>query len=101
MFCVDQLKEAGMPVDDAAKFVASELKQAHVPIGGRSSTPPWKTVKNWRYDVTRPGAGDLERHILEALRAECDPKGLSLDQLKKRLAQLLRVTLPQAQHALG
>lgn len=101
IFCIDLLKGAGMTIDEACKFVASELKEAHVPIGGRSSTRPWKTVKNWRYDVTRPGSGDRERP-LQALRAECEfPKDLPLDQLKKRLAQLLRLILPQAQRALG
>jgi hypothetical protein len=59
-------------------------------------------VQNWRYDVTRPGSGDRERHTLEALRAECEfPDDLPLEQRKKRLAQLLRVILPQTQRALG
>jgi hypothetical protein len=94
-FSIDVLKGAGMTIEDAAKFVASELKQAKVPIGARPSTPSWKTVKNWRYDVTKRGPGDCERQTLEALRAEFHfAKEKPLDYLKREISRLLRETLP-------
>jgi hypothetical protein len=95
VFVIDALKGAGMTTDDAAKFVASELKQAKVPIRARPSTPPWKTVKNWRYDVTRRGPEDYERQTLEALRVEFHfAKDMPLDHLKREISRLFRETLP-------
>ena len=94
-FGIDVLKGAGMTIDDDAKIVASELKQAKVPIGARPSTPPWKTVKNWRYDVTRQGPGDCEQQTLEALRVELHfAKDMPLDYLKREISRLFRETLP-------
>jgi hypothetical protein len=101
-FGIDVLKGAGMTTDDAAKFVASELKQAKVPIGARPSTPPWKTVKNWRYDVTRRGPGDCERQTLEALRVEFHfAKDMPLDYLKREISRLFRETLPFLTECIG
>jgi hypothetical protein len=101
-FGIDVLKGAGMTIDDAAKFVASELKQAKVLIEGKPSTPPWKTVKNWRYDVTRRGPADCERQTLEALRVEFHfAKDMSIDYLKREISRLFRETLPLVTQGAG
>jgi hypothetical protein len=97
IFSINQLKDHRMDTDECCKFVASILEHSGVSIDGRVSTPSWKTVKNWRYDVTKRDSGDQLRHTLEALSAECKFEGMKLSEVKERLAQLLTVILSRTQ----
>lgn len=102
IFAVDELHGHGMPVDHACKYVTAELERAGVPIGGRSNTPSWKTVRTWRNDVSRRRADDQLRNTLDALKNECRfPSDMPLAQLKSQLVQKLRGTLPILQASLG
>jgi hypothetical protein len=101
-FSIEQLKSRGMTLDEACKFVAKQLERAQVPIGGKSNTASWKTIKTWRYDVTRRDPSDQEQHTLEALRVKFSfPQDMALQQVKKQLAQMLSAMLPKIQAALG
>jgi hypothetical protein len=98
-FCIDQLIAAGMEVDDACKFVAPLLRKGGMPIGGRVDSPAWRTVRGWRYDVTKRRGDDQERNALAAFRAECAiPERTPLDQaqmlIKRNLAIFLRAWSP-------
>jgi hypothetical protein len=97
IFSINQLHDHGMKIDKCCKFVAINLEQSGVPIGARASTPSWRTVKNWRYDVKKHDSEGQLRHTLEALDAECKSEGMTLAEVKKRLARLLPMILPPTQ----
>jgi hypothetical protein len=101
IFCIEELMNHGMLLEEACKFVTQELVQAKVPIGGQRDTRDWKTIKGWRYDHTRLGANDQEHKTLEGLRRECQfPQEMPLEQLKDRLSKLLPIILPKTQAGL-
>jgi hypothetical protein len=86
----EQLQENGMGMVEACKFVADILKRENIKLGGRTSTPAWRTVRGWRYDTTRRGPNDQEAHTLAAFRAEARiPEGLSLEQVKSGVERAL------------
>jgi hypothetical protein len=97
IFSINQLHDHDMEIDKCCKFVAKYLRHSGVPIGGRASNPSWRTVKNWRYDVTKHDPEDQLRHTLEALNAECKFEGMTLAEVKKRLAKLLPMILRRTQ----
>jgi hypothetical protein len=98
-FGVEQLKIHGMTTDEeACAFVAKQLERARVPIGGKPSTPSWKTVRSWLYYGKQRSPDDQERHTLESLRAQVSfPQDMPLHEVKNRLAQLLPAVLTQIQ----
>ncbi len=102
IFAVDELHSRHMPVDEACKFVARQLEQAQVPIGGKTGTPSWKTVRTWRSEVSRRRPNDQLRHTLEALRSEGRfTSNMPIESLKTALAARLRETLPKLRAASG
>ncbi len=71
IFAIDTLISRGMSQEEACKFVAAELKAANIPVGGRSATPPWRTINSWRKDNSRRDAEDQQQDTLEELRRLC------------------------------
>jgi hypothetical protein len=96
LFCVDILISAGSNVPEACCFVAKELKRAGIVVGGRQTTPHWKSIKSWRDRISKLPSTDQERHTLEGLRKAVPPlKFDSLDAAKKFVAGQLRELLPK------
>jgi hypothetical protein len=83
IFCVDQLVAAGPPLEQACRFVAALLTRGGMAIGGRSETPPWQTVKTWRYETSRRDPDEQEADALNAFRSECAiTPGMPLDDVR-------------------
>ena len=101
-FCIDQLVAAGMKVEQASKFVTSLLRKGRMPIGGRSDSPAWRTVRGWRYDATKRRSDDQEANALAAFRVECAiPEGTPPDQAKSLIERNLAIFLRAWSHGLG
>ena len=54
IFCIEKLVETGATVEEACKFVAAIIAKAGMPMEGKLGTPPWKTLKGWRYALPSP-----------------------------------------------
>lgn len=89
-----------MPKVEACKFVAGQLKQHGIPLGGRLNTPEWKTVQYWLGDSSKRLAQDQERHTTDALMGEFE-RALSqlktLPEVMQGVERLLASVLPQLQ----
>jgi hypothetical protein len=94
IFAVDILRSAGSSVPEACRFVAKELKRAGIVLGGRQTTPDWKSIKSWRDRISRLPATDQERHTLEGLRKAVPRLRFgSLDSAKNFVSGQLRELL--------
>jgi hypothetical protein len=69
-FCVDQLVKLGESVEKACKAVAEIWNKHGISFGGKLDTPPWRTIKDWRYKVSKLPAGNHQRDFIEALRKD-------------------------------
>jgi hypothetical protein len=99
IFCIEQLVSLGMSHEQSAKFVAVILKKGGMPIGGRSNTPDWRTVGNWRYDASRGNVNNQEASVLAAFRAEHKiadgtPKDHARRSIERSLLNFLRAWSP-------
>jgi hypothetical protein len=95
-FCVDQLKGIGVDVASACKAASRVWEQCHCSFGGRAGTPPWKTIKDWRYRTSKLRGDNTQRVVLETVRREA-AQGMAagpwskdeiLDQLDRNLRSL-------------
>jgi hypothetical protein len=69
LFCVDVLCRSGWSRTEGCGIVARSLQENGFPLGGRNSSPPWKSVKGWRDRFTKLAEGDQTRATFEGLRA--------------------------------
>jgi hypothetical protein len=95
-FCVDQLKGIGVDVASACKAASLVWERCHCSFGGRDGTPPWKTIKGWRYRTSKLCGDNTQRVVLETLQREA-AQGMAagpwskdeiLDQLDRNLRSL-------------
>jgi hypothetical protein len=102
IFCIEKLIEAGEKSEQAARFVSAILEREGVPIGGRSSTPLSKTVRNWRNDASRRHQNDQQTHTLAAFRQDfVIPAGTPLDEVKVMVEKALPAMLKFTATGLG
>jgi hypothetical protein len=94
VICVDILIGACLSVMEACRFVAHRLDVLNVPVGGRTDTPSWKTVKGWRNGVTKLPPNDPAREVIDGLRKEIHAlKFTSTDKAKEWAAGQLHVLI--------
>ena len=88
---VDILRRSGLSVTEACRFVAHELKQRNIPLGGRVGSPPWKTVNGWRNGLTKLHINDQTRETVVGLRRELPRlRSFSPEDAKKFVVGQLR-----------
>jgi hypothetical protein len=83
LFCVDVLCRSGWSRTEGCGIVARSLQENGFPLGGRNSSPPWKSVKGWRDRFTKLAEGDQTRATFEGLR----PRLVSLGSMTREQAQ--------------
>jgi len=97
---VRALRRFGMPKTEACKFMADQLKQHEIPLGGRLNTPGWKTVEYWVGDSSKRAAEDQERHTTDALTLEFHRALADLGtiaEVTQKIERLLASMLPRLQ----
>jgi hypothetical protein len=67
-FCIDQLMELGESVESASKAVADVWAKHKISFGSKYDTPDWKTIRDWRYKVSKLCAGDPQRIVITTMR---------------------------------
>lgn len=94
IFFMGELIKAGMPVEDSAKFMVPILKKCGINIGGRTSTPEWRTLAEWRSYSKKRSDTDQETSIIREFGKECAfPSGSSLKLIKAEISKRLPIVL--------
>ena len=83
-YLVDRLMAGGDPLRNACRKVADALKGEKL-LEGRDG---WKTIKNWRDGTSKLDLENHERAVLDALRAEVDPRVIDLADVPALIKRL-------------
>jgi hypothetical protein len=59
-------------VTDGCKIVANTLQENGFPLGGKTESPSWKSVKGWQDRFTKLAKDDQTRETFEGLKPSID-----------------------------
>jgi hypothetical protein len=94
LLCVGVLCRSGWSVKDGCKMVADTLLANGFPLGGRTESPLWKSVKGWRDRFSKLAKDDQTRATFEGLKPHIDcvgpfTKEEARDWMKGQMRQVL------------
>jgi hypothetical protein len=96
LFCVDVLCRSGWSVTDGCKIVANTLQENGFPLGGRTESPSWKSVKGWRDRFTKLAKDDQTRGTYEGLKLHIGSlRPLTKDEARTFVKGQLQEALPK------